>query len=288
MALKTSPKLIALSLTILLVVLAFSISVAKISRAGRAKPQASYAPGTLDWYAQEASNQGQSQFIFNAGLIEYSIPETWDDVLADYSFVVVQPIQAVSYPSSQDRSIKTWYRFRIIEVISQKPVEACEGCPPFPSAPADFVPQAGELVMSKAGGRLTRNGVELIGMAEDFPDLLLSQTYLLVLDFDASSQVGHSSMGPAGVYTVSSSGLIEALHPDSDPFDSDLSTRYGNSIDQLRVALGGSPPLPPPPPSSCDPDGSQRQSCINRGGFWYSENCYCEVDICLRKPWLCN
>lgn len=80
--------------------------------------QAANIPNTLGWYAQQAQAKGQSQYIFNAGIYEYIVPDTWDDVLAsDLSFIVAEPLGFKSYSTpgangTQDR-IETRCKFKI-------------------------------------------------------------------------------------------------------------------------------------------------------------------------------
>lgn len=274
-------KLGMLALILLVAVGVFSIKSAAI-KAKRA-PQITAEQGTLAWYAQQAQAQGATGYQFNAGEVEYSQPNGWDDVLTNYSLVRGQFLTAKSYPALQNRSIITWYKFRIDETLSQKPILSCAGCPSIPTPPAEMLPiQANEVLVSKLGGTLDYNGVTLVARETSFPDFLFSTNYLLILQLDTSSRVGKLDLGPVGAYKVNSSGIMQVINPEMNVYGNDLTNRYANSINQLRAALN------PLPPGSCSP--LQQQNCADGGGTWNASNCTCTqpFDPCLRKPWLCE
>ena len=240
----------------------------------------SATPGTLDWYAQQAQEVGATTYEFQASNVEYVHPSTLDEVLSEFSFVIAQPIEIRSY-ASDNSDIESWIKFRVIETLSLKTVPQCPTCPTEPTPPNDMLPlQANEILASKVGGILTHNGIELIASNERFPDLLQSERYLLILD-KYPSGVCNLLMGAEGVYKIDGNGMMTPLQPKIDPYHNDLLSRYGNSVNQLKTALGGTPTA-----GACDPD--QEQNCYNRGGDWNPSNCSCQSNPCIRKPWLCD
>ena len=269
---------------ILIVILAVGFIRSSSTNATPPPPQATVEVGTLDWYVQQAQAQGVDAFRFRSGRVEYTEPDTWDDVLANYSFVTAQLVTSKSYPAALNRDIETWYKFRVNEKLSQKPIIVCDGCPAFPTAPADMLPlQANEMLVAKSGGTLAYNGIFLTASDPEFPDFLLSQNYLFILQLDSSSQVGSLSLGPWGAYSIDANAILHVINPGVDVYHDDLTSRYGNSLNQLRAVLN---PTPPPPPSSCD--SVQQQNCEDGGGTWNSTNCTCRpADSCVRRPWYC-
>ncbi len=266
---------------IALVLLAIALAFGALNKASVAsRVQITAIPGTLDWYAQKAQAEGTAGYKFRGGMIEYNQPDSWDQVLSTYSFVVVEVISSRSYATAANYDIDTWYKLKVIETLSQKDVMACDACPTFPVAPDYMLPlQANEILVSKAGGTLDYNGVTLISESTDFPDFLTSQRYLLILKLNASSRVGDIEIGPAGVYKINSAGIMEPLHPAWDPYSNELSGRYSDSIYQLRTVLN------PPPPSSCNP--VTEQNCYDNGWTWNSHTCRC-TNPCTGRPWLCQ
>jgi hypothetical protein len=47
-------------------------------------------------------------------------------------------------------------------------------------------------------------------------------------------------MGQYGVFSVDSAGLLTPINTDN-PYQQDISNRYGNSLDQLRAAVNDTP-----------------------------------------------
>jgi hypothetical protein len=289
-----TPKRTAILLIALLILVVGTLSAIKSSSV-RALPQATAQPGTLDWYAQQAQAQGVSGYTFESGNFEYSEPATWDTVLGLYSFLIVEPVQVQSYPSSSEDTIYSWYKFRVVETLQQKDSSSCPGCPPLPdSVPANMTPpQAGEIALVKSSGVLVRNGITLAAQESVFPDFTMGQRYLLIVELNPSTRIGSLDMGPLGVYLLDSSGHMTALVAASfrdNPFEADIANRYGNSVNQLRASLNPTPTATPTPTptSSCDPDGSRASACYDSGGSWSPATCKC-TDSCSspNRPWLC-
>jgi hypothetical protein len=252
--------LISVCFISLLISLASGSSFLKAVKA----PQQTFPPGTLNYYAQQAQAQGFTRYTFESGIYEYVEPDNWDIVLGAYSFAVVELLETRSYPDSTDGTIGSWQRFRVLETLSQKPL-ACSDCF-YPTPPNDVLPaQPDEILVRKHSGTLQRNGVTLVAKESDFPDFTAGQRYLLIVDLNSSTKVGDLALGPAGAYRLDASNNIACVCdiPNAhNPYQADIASRYNNSLNQLRVALGGNPgPTPTPQPT---------------------------VDPCRRKPWLCQ
>ncbi len=218
----------------------------------RHPPQVTAEIYSLDWYAQDAQSRGEVSNIFSAGIIEYNHPETWDDVLANYSFIVAEVVEARFYPSGPDsgpyNGVDTWCRLRVLETLILKDATACADCTPLISPPSNLAPpQSSEILAIKHGGSLLWNGVNLTAVDPEFPSLMTGYRYLLILDIDPSLRLGYFSLGPRGAYIIGSSGGLIAINPQANPYQNDLTNRYGNSLDQLRAAFN------PTLPGSCDP-----------------------------------
>ncbi|HEX3145374.1 MAG TPA: hypothetical protein VHQ64_15485 [Pyrinomonadaceae bacterium] len=268
--------------SILSLVLGIGLIKNSITRATRV-PQAPTEANTLAWYAEQAQAAGANAYNFGSARVEYDEPETWDDVLANYTVVTAQLVSSQSYATFMDRDIQTWYKFRINETLSQKPIISCDGCPPFPTAPPEMLPlQANEMLVAKPGGSLSYNGIFLTSQNPEFPDFLPSETYMFVMQLDTASQVGKLSIGPSGAYSVDANSIMHPTNPILNVYEADLSSRYGMSLNQMRAVLN------PPPPSSCDP--VQQQNCLDADGTWNSTTCHCTPyqDYCTHKPWLCE
>ncbi len=191
-------------------------------------------PGTLDWYAQEAQQNGLTAETFFAGVTEYVQPASWDAVLAQYGLIVVEPLEARAYPTFRDHSIETWYRFRIVETLSSRQLLRSLRPPP-----SDFSPsQANEIVLYKNGGTLVRNGIALTAIDPEYPQFSLTsppKRYLLAVEINSATGTASLIMGQFGVFTIDGSGTLTPVNLDN-PFQQDISSRYNNSLNELRAS----------------------------------------------------
>lgn len=267
-------------LFIVLLIVAGGFGLASLFILTRAQ-QTGAEPGTLDWYAEQAVEQGSGSWELGAGIFDYIEPKDWNDVLAWNSLVVVEPIEVKSY-SQDDRGIWSWWRFRVVETLSQKDVASCNSCSIPTVLPSDFSPpQQDQIVVQKYSGWLLHNGVWLTAIEPSFPEYVMGQKYLLILELDPRDRSGEMVMGPLGVYRIDSSGLMTCVCEYAgreNPYRDILTSRYGNSLAQLRAELLGLPnptPTPTPTPNSCQPSSILIQRCQDNGGYWDFETCRC-------------
>jgi hypothetical protein len=235
-------------------------------------------PGTIDEMVFQALSNGET--LAKNGLIgEHEAAHTFDEAKASYS-VLLATANSQNSVQTSPFSIATWTRFTLTETLS---VVAPHVCVSGVCAPPTGIAAAGstELLVPKPGGTIFKNGVEVDLRLEDFPDFVAGQNYLLFVDYDPASRVGAPAIGELGVFVVNSNGTVTALVASSD-LKNDIATRFGNSLSQIRTALGA----PPSGGGSCNP--TAEQFCYSRNGEWDSTTCTCFVDPCLMKPWLCE
>lgn len=188
--------------------------------------------GTLGAYVQEAQSMSLSTYEFPAGFHEYVTPETWSQVINNFTFVVADVTEVKSHGTANDRTITSWYRFHIVETLSSKPA-------PFPitDPPNDMTaPQANEILMFKWSGAVALNGVQLIAEEPSFPALAVGQRCLLILQLDSNTRLGNNALGPNGVYLITNN-TFTSINPEGSYFQSDLANLYNNSLTSLRAAL---------------------------------------------------
>lgn len=203
--------------------------------------QSDVEPGTLDWYAEQAQGQGANGWEFGSGIFEYVEPSTWDGVLATQSLVVVEPIETRSYRNHDNTGVWSWWRFRIVEVLSQQSLSSCYTCSIPTVLPADFpAAKADQIVLEKYSGSLTHKGAWLTAVEPSFPEYLIGQRYLLILDLDPRDRSAVVRMGPLGVYKIDSAGNFACVCETvgrENPYRDELRLRYENSLANLRAAL---------------------------------------------------
>src|ERR1044072_9100864 len=74
--------------------------------------------GKLSWYAAKAKAKGQREVVIRAPLIDYAVPRDLDEALAYYTLVIAEPLEQRSYVEDDERAIRTWYKFRLLEELS--------------------------------------------------------------------------------------------------------------------------------------------------------------------------
>lgn len=233
-------------------------------------------PGSIDELIVQALADGQTETT-NAVVVEHEEVPTFDTAKASYS-VVVATANSKQSLLINPFVISTWFRFTVNETLSTISPHICTNgrC-----APPAGVAAAGstELLVPKSGGTIVKDGVTVDIEVHGFPDFTPGQKYLLFVDYDASARVGAPALGPIGVFRVNTDGTVTSLSASSDLKD-DIATRFGNSLSQIRTALGSS--------SSSGCSATSEQFCYSRGGDWDSSTCQCYIDPCLQKPWLCQ
>jgi hypothetical protein len=252
----------------------------------RSRPQqSSPRTGSLRWYAAQAKQQGKTHITL---LVQphYIGVSDLNTVTSNYSSFVGELLATSTVWDETSDYISTWYKFRTTERLTQRTYYSCSECSPA-TPPSELLPlQQGEFLVPLPGGSVFIDDVIVESALPDFTDIIVGQKYLLFLNFDEANKVGYLSMGPRGALLVTSQGtfapVVSVPEGETEVISSGLATQYNNSLSQLRAVLN------PPPPSTCDPDGSQQQYCTSHGGFWHAEDCSCEYDPCIRKPWLCD
>lgn len=235
-------------------------------------------PGSIEEMAQEAAANGQT-YTGIPLLAQHEDVTGMDQAKANYSVLVARADSKQTLQTSPF-NIATWFRFTVTEVLStQAPFVCVNGrCTP-PAGVAG--PGASELLLPKAGGSVVVNGVQVELALQGFPDFALGQSYLLFIDYDASSRLGAPVLGSIGVFSVDASGNLASISPESNDLKTDIATRYGNSLSQVRAAFGS-------PTTGCNT--LQEQQCYNGGGSWDSGTCQCfyyNEDPCPIR-WKCS
>lgn len=280
MSIKSRNGIVALVLVSLAVVIL--IGVRKYSTVLALRQQAEV--GSLDWLAQDALANGLQGVNIPTLEWSYFSIEGFNDAATDYSVVVAQPVGKTSHVwNNQNQIIGTWYTFKIVETLSQKPHITCDLCPPSPDPPAGIL-NPDEIFVPKMGGSVVINGITINSIDPDFPDYSLNQSYLLFIDLDAAKKVGVVSAGPIAAFAVDVNGNLTPVTQRQNSLKDDIATRYGNSLGQLRAALNGGAtptptpaltPEPTPAPEACVPNRSALATCRNSGGVWDAQTCSC-------------
>jgi hypothetical protein len=134
--------------------------------------------------------------------------------------------------------LRTWYRFRIVETLSAKPMPKYPTYMSLPDPPYDMQPLSqDEFVILESNGQMEIDGVRVIQRSNGvvYQD---GGTYLLFLHIEPRKRVGVPSGTDAlGVFLVAKDGTFRSYIDRPYPLRDQMARRYGNSIEKLRTAL---------------------------------------------------
>lgn len=187
----------------------------------------------LEWYAEKTKAKGENAITLNAPFIDYpgnSMSTHIDEAMSAFSTIIAEPIKQ-EVVATNDGDILTWYKFEIIESLSEHNPYQCTDCP---TPPVDFYPiKDNEFAMAKYGGSVTVDGVNLTMVDPTFPQLNLKKRYLLFISRGASG-VATIGVGPNGVFEVGPNGSLTPINRNPHSIKDDIARRFGKSLEKVK------------------------------------------------------
>src|SRR5262245_65035790 len=185
--------------------------------------------------AKERGEQRLQLSVPPNSLPQYGSVNNLDEALSNYAVVIARPVTMQS--KNLDYTSTTWYKFKVIENISDK---TFSDRPDHADAPKELLPvEPDEILIPKSGGNLVIDGVEVICDEPGFPQFEMSRTYLLFVKPDPFSsrfgRIGAFMLGPKGVFVVRSDGSVEPVTQQSHPLSSELEKLYDNSLERIKA-----------------------------------------------------
>jgi len=195
-------------------------------------------PGSIDDTVQKAIANGKFSVTVPLEIMHEDV-DGFDDAKAHYSILVADAVSKQSFATSA-YSVETWFKFTVTEtILSTAPHVCVNGACSLPAGlPAA---SSNELWLSKSGGAIERNGVTVKFEWDEFPDFNVGQRYVLFIDMNQSTRVGANALGPVGVFMLDNNGIIASVLGEDTNLKSDISSRFGNCLTQLRNSIN-----PPP------------------------------------------
>lgn len=185
--------------------------------------------------AELSKARGKNETALPGVFVLYPIArdeDTLDRLLSKYTIVVAQLIDEKSYIDEHEK-IYSWCKFRVLDTISQAPSQSFMSR----TLPAEILPIAqDELVMSREGGRINIDGVEIIQHEQTLGEFRLSQKYLLVVSFDPITRTAELALGPQSILRINSDRTLDSRQSEHI-LQHVLATRHRSSIDQLKTDL---------------------------------------------------
>ena len=191
----------------------------------------------LKWKAREAKNQGKKKIGVPAPVIQYAGDAGTISAEEAFSSATVVVAHLVSKESTyRNDDITTWNKFAIDETLSEAKYLLAPGWVPA-SPPATLLPLLpGEFVLSKSGGTVNIEGVEVRQFPRDYPEFELNQKYVLLIVLYPSGGAWTIG-GPVGVFKVLPNDNLAPISESDHKIRKDFKDLHGNSVDQLRKHL---------------------------------------------------
>ncbi len=217
--------------------------------------------GSIAWYARLAKAKGEREIVTPMMVRScYPFAENLDEALSAYGAVVAQPIKKKSYITStlpldsyneirnwvKDDQIHTWYKFRILENLSDKHFPVCQDCndPDFDwekLIPQEMLPvNEDEFMIEVDGGTIEIDRVK-VTQNSGRTKFSESNRYLLFLVTDASGKVAGFGMGMDGVYTISPENTLIPVSKQNQRVIQDITGLYNGSLDSLKTYIWNHP-----------------------------------------------
>jgi hypothetical protein len=227
-----------MAVKVLLVVFSLSLALFGIQRQISNQEQNERARrGRIPLAIEEAKAKNQREVILPAPIPYYARTTSLDDALVHYTTVIAKPRSQYSQFTPLSKEIQTWYKFEVLDFLSQPRNSRCADCSFAKDIPPQLLPvRSDEIVVVRNTGTVVSDGVTVTTSDATFPDFKMNQPYLLFLSLDLETRVGLIEIGPAGVSTIESSGETTAVSDKSNKLNNELKTRYGK-IDQIKRRL---------------------------------------------------
>lgn len=186
--------------------------------------------------AQRTKNQGKTQVSVPGPIVDYpGMNQGLDAALQNYSAVVAEPVESKSYIEDSN-NIRTAYKFRILEIVSQRDAVFCNTCPSLNDVSAKLQPALqNEFILELSGGTLTVDGVEVTMINTGIPKFENGKSYLMFISFTPGG-MARLAAGPSGVFRITSGDSLEPMGNAKRPLPTQIETRFSKSLSRLKQA----------------------------------------------------
>jgi hypothetical protein len=176
----------------------------------RTPQENSEAGKSIESMARRAKVEGKSRITVPGPIIDYpNMGLSLDEVLKKYSALVAEVAESTSFVLAPN-DIRTAYKFRIVESLSQKPANVCETCSPLTDI-SDKLSTAkfNEFVLEVSGGTVTIDGVA-VTMTGGKLEFAEGKKYLMLVSFTPGG-MAQLAVGPSGVFRIKDDDSLESI-----------------------------------------------------------------------------
>jgi len=172
-----------------------------------------------------------------------STPEELNSALPEYAVFVAEPIQEKSRLSSQTHAegvspselITSWYKFRVLDVVSQGRAHQSFAVRQIPE---ELLPVGeNEVLVPKEGGTVIIDGVEVIQPEESVAGFRRDRKYLLILSVNPSTRIGELAFGAQSILPLAADASLDRGQ-DRHILQRAIKQFHKGAISQLKRAHG--------------------------------------------------
>ena len=190
---------------------------------------------SLENVARQAKAEGKRAETIPAPHFEYSDMIDLDQALSSYNLILAESVEHMTLPHQSDE-IRTWYKFKTLELLVPGDHSACADCSSVTPPDALLPLRPGEFLVATAGGTRTISDVKVTMIDPEFPPFQRSKKYLLFASIRPTG-VARMGLGPTGVFTVSEAGVIEPVNKRPHPIKKAMRERFDSSITKLKELI---------------------------------------------------
>lgn len=159
---------------------------------------------TLKQIAREAKGKGEGEVKLHGLITNKAQFTNLTDALNAYHLMKVELVDKKSM--IENESIYSWYKFKIIDDISQAKTAYDFS---FMTPPLEMLPlQRDEVLVSADGGVVMIDGIEVSSRELGEPVFDINKQYLLFLCLDPATKIATVNLGAAGVFSVDGADII--------------------------------------------------------------------------------
>jgi hypothetical protein len=191
--------------------------------------------GTLKGHILDAKAEGLDEVQLSVLACGWDIGSL-REALARDTVMLAEVVGKKTFADQYD--LRTWYRFKVIDTFSEKPMPKYLTYSSLPDPPKDIQPlREDEFVMLETNGQMEIDGVRVTQYSNGVV-YSVGDTYLIFLHLDPSKRVAvRSATDPLGVFLVGKDGTFRAYLDEPYTFRDQMARRFGNSIEKLRKSL---------------------------------------------------
>lgn len=184
--------------------------------------------GTLKGRILDAKAEGLDEVQLSLVICGWDTGNLWQALARD-TVMLAEVIGKKTFADTYD--LRTWYKFKIVDTLSEKPFPQYPIYSSFPDTPEEMRPlKEDEFVMIETNGQMEIDGVRVTQRSNSVR-YSVGGTYLIFLHLDPAKRVAvRAGTEPTGVFLVGKDGTFKAYIDEPHPLRDQLASQYGNSI----------------------------------------------------------